>query len=71
MSFNSKTRPLEAIWKAKIAELALHLHGAFLQYHGEPTKNRRFANFLSDYNLASDRFGFDEKRRALWLSNSV
>ena len=65
MSFNSKTSPLEAIWKAKIAELAFHLDGAFPQYHGDLTKDRSFANFLSDYNLASDRFGFDEKRRAL------
>ena len=53
--------------KKKIAELALHLDGAFLQYHGNPTKDRSFANLLS----ASDRFGFDEKRRTLWLSNSV
>ena len=51
--------------KTKIAELALHLDGAFLQYHGDPTKDGSFANFLTDYNLASDRFGFDEKRRAL------
>ena len=57
--------------KTKIDELALHLDGAFLQYHGDPTKDRSFANFLSDYKLASDCFGFDEKRRALWLSNSV
>ena len=56
--------------KTKMAELALHLDGAFLQYHGDPTKDRSFANFLSDYKLACDRFGFRGKRSTLWLSNS-
>ena len=51
--------------KTKIAELALHLDGAFPQYHGDPTKDRSFANFPSDYKLASDRFGFDERRIGL------
>ena len=55
----------------KMAELAMHLDGAFPQYHGDPTKDRSFASFLSDYKLACDRFGFDEKRSALWLSNSL
>ena len=54
-----------------MAELAMHLDGAFPQYHGDPTKDRSFASFLSDYKLACDRFGFDEKRSALWLSNSL
>ena len=57
--------------RTNMAELALHLDGAFPQYHGNQTRDRSFANFLSDYNLACDRFGFDEKRRALWLSNSL
>ena len=55
----------------KMAELAMHLDGAFPHYHGDPTKDRSFASFLSDYKLACDRFGFDEKRSALWLSNSL
>ena len=55
----------------KMAELAMHLDGAFPQYHGDPTKDRSFASFLSDYKLACDRFGFDEKRSALCLSNSL
>ena len=55
----------------KMAELAMHLDGAFPQYHGDPTKDRSFASFLSDYKLACDRFGFDKRRRALWISNSV
>ena len=55
----------------KMAELAMHLDGAFPQYHGDPTKDRSFTSFLSDYKIACDRFGFDEKRSALWLSSSL
>ena len=57
--------------RTRMAELALHLDGAFPRYHGDPTKERSFTNLLSDYNMACDRFGFDEKMRALWLSNSL
>lgn len=53
--------------KTKMAELAMHLDGAFQQYHGDPTKDRSFANFLP----ACERFGFDEKMSALWLSTSL
>ena len=54
-----------------MAGLAMHLDWAFPLYHGILTKNRSFANFLSDYKLAFDHFGFDEKRSVLRLSNSL
>ena len=45
--------------KTNMAGLAMYLYWAFPLYHGNPTKDRSFANFLSDYKLACDRFGFD------------
>ena len=54
-----------------MAGLAMHLDCAFSLYHGNPTKDRSFANFLLDYKLTCDRFAFDEKRNTLWLSNSL
>ena len=56
--------------KTKMAEAAMHLDGAFPQYHGNPTKDKSFANFQTDYKLACDRFRFRGKRSTLWLSNS-
>ena len=56
--------------KTEMAEPAMHSDGAFPQHHSDPTKDRSFANFLSDYKLACDRFGFRGKRSTLWLSNS-
>ena len=54
-----------------MAGLAMHLDWAFSLYHGNLTEDRSFVNFLSDYKLACNRFGFDEKRSALYLSNSL
>ena len=54
-----------------MAGLAMHLDRAFSLYHGNLTKDRSFANFLSHYKLTCHRFGFDEKRSALYLSNSL
>lgn len=62
------TRSLE---QSRMAEMALHFAGAFPKFYGDPTKDRSFKNFLGDYKLACDRFGFDEKKSALWLSNSL
>ena len=49
----------------------MHLDWFLSLYHSNLIKDRSFANFLSDYKLTCDRFGFDEKRDTLWLSNSL
>ena len=48
--------------RTEMAELALHLDEAFLQYHSDPTKDRSFANFLTD----SDS-GMHPAARLMWL----
>ena len=54
-----------------MADLAVHLEGSFPKYHGDPAKDGSFRSFINDYQMACDRFGFDEEKFALWLSSSL